>query len=288
MEYKNRKLDPNSKFFNGDKFRKVLKEKGLSILEVERRTGVSEFVLSKILNKKIRVSSVEVEKLREYLKIDIEELYATEAEELDIRKNEQRETEKRSMYYKNSDSTTLKKELEIKSKEIKERFREEEGIKLEGLLFILSRKSIDICNVADKSKIDLERLMEIQAFNECSVEELIKIYSVLFEFYFIFDYMDIIKQEKEIDCPINEQKDYAEYAAELYCETKKPKKYRPIYFWKRSCLSEEQELNYRMPDWFEKYAEKKRKEYIKEKKNRKFTLWRSRDISIDEKTGDMY
>ena len=262
-----RKTSENSICISGVKLKALLKEKKVSGSTLADAIGVRDNLISYFVTYTKRALPEEVEKMSAFLGVNKEYLYANEEEIKKIEEKEEITKEyKRSIYVpvvrdKNETrnfilTTNLKKIDEIQSNEVI----------LKGFLFLFAKEYMDLADLSAGCGIPIKRLTEIQAFNKTTKEELKKIYSFLIKSSHYCNVSELLTMPTEKEATQKEIVHYSKYASELYSETRDPKTFRPFYFWKRACLSENKNNNYKMPDWFIPFAEKQRDNFqIKQK-----------------------
>lgn len=242
-------------------FKSLMLEKDISSMKFRRMTGLRDTLLYEICSYKVKLVKREIDIICEVFGLDFEKIKANKEEEDQIEDHLLRKKEKRKEY-----------EVGFKpdSKKIKINF---EDSYLPGLLFFTSKHFLDLADITEKTGIDLYRLLEIQALNKAKAKEFQDIYMYLKDRYCFFNkniLLNLPKKEKE--CPIYESGEIALYASDLYCDSKDPEKFPPLYYWRRACLADGVQNVYKMPSWFPKYANERRNLHIKERDKKRSSV----------------
>ena len=253
-----RKNNPKSKYLSGIKIKILMSENKTDYHNISKAIGVPDRVVSGIVRYEKKILPRELKNLCNLFNVKYKDIQPNQEELELIKRNENRFVIKQKLFYREYNNYKIEEVLQKNIKEIKKYFDKNKKIILNNFIYMVVENKIDIYEISEATNIELNRLVELEAFNECFLDEFIKIYTYLYRYYFIHDYSIYFEKPIEIECSVEKQREYAEYAAELYSETKSPDKFSPFYFWKRACLSEEYDINYKMPEWFEEFAEMRR------------------------------
>lgn len=239
----NKSSGPKKIIASGKELRRLLKESGESVLGLERKTKINENRIRGILNYYSYALESDVLTLCEFFKVSPEIFEPTEEEVARVIKTiAEKANHEKQRYKKNVLSNTKKK---LKEKEPEPSILPPEGRPLYGLLFFLDKNGIDLGALSYLTRIDIDRLLEIQMFYNCQEAEFKNIATSLG--------LGVENAKRELlelpsnlpECPPKEAVFLIDYARDIQADS--PKKATFDYFWYRACLADDRKKIYLCP-----------------------------------------